>query len=78
MKIALALIRGYQGMVRPFLVGSCKFHPTCSEYAIEAIQTHGLLRGSRMAFWRVLRCHPFSPGRIDPVPPAAKSTEMRA
>jgi putative membrane protein insertion efficiency factor len=72
MRILIALIRGYQCMVRPFLIGSCKFHPTCSEYAIEALQTHGLLRGSGLAFTRVLRCHPFSPGRIDPVPPVSK------
>ena len=69
MIFAVTIIRAYQFMIRPFLIGSCKFHPTCSDYAIEALQTHGLLRGSRLAFTRVLRCHPFSPGRIDPVPP---------
>ena len=71
MKFAVTLIRAYQMMIRPFLIGSCKFHPTCSEYAIEALQTHGLFRGSRLAFTRVLRCHPFSPGHIDPVPSSA-------
>lgn len=71
MRFAVALIRAYQCMIRPFLIGSCKFHPTCSEYAIESLQVHGLFRGLRLAFLRVVRCHPFSPGRIDPVPPAS-------
>lgn len=62
------LIRCYQGMVRPLLVGSCKFCPTCSEFALEAIQTHGPWRGMGLAARRLLRCHPFSPGGIDPVP----------
>lgn len=74
MTFAIALIRAYQCMIRPFLMGSCKFHPTCSEYAIESLQTHGLVRGSRLTFARILRCHPFSPGRIDPVPPALNKT----
>lgn len=64
----IALIRGYQAMVRPLLIGSCKFCPTCSEYAIEALQLHGLWRGSWLAVCRICRCHPFTPGGIDPVP----------
>ena len=73
------LIRCYQGMVRPLLVGSCKFHPTCSEYALEAIQTHGPWVGLGMAVRRLARCHPFSPGGIDPVPQPAspKSSSPR-
>ena len=63
------LIRCYQGMIRPLLIGTCKFCPTCSEYAREAIQTHGPWRGSGLAARRLLRCHPFSRGGIDPVPP---------
>lgn len=77
MRIAIALIRAYQGMVRPLLIGSCKFHPTCSEYAIEALRTHGLFRGLRLALARLLRCHPFSPGHIDPVPPAVTASKLR-
>lgn len=72
MNLAVAMIRAYQCMVRPFLIGSCKFHPTCSEYAIEALQTHGLIRGFILAVGRVGRCHPFTPGGIDPVPPEAE------
>ncbi len=64
----VAAIRCYQGLLRPFLLGSCKFHPTCSEYAIEAVQTHGALRGTALGVSRVCRCHPFTPGGIDPVP----------
>jgi putative membrane protein insertion efficiency factor len=65
---AVFLIRCYQAMIRPFLIGACKFHPTCSEYAIEAFYTHGPWRGSILAVRRLVRCHPFSPGGIDPVP----------
>ena len=66
--IAVALIRSYQIVLRPHLAGSCKFCPTCSQYAIEALLTHGLLRGLVLAVRRVARCHPFSPGGVDPVP----------
>lgn len=69
------LIRAYQGMIRPFLVGACKFHPTCSEYAIQALHAHGLRRGLWLAITRVMRCHPFSPGGIDPVAQRTKSAD---
>jgi len=67
-RLCLFLITLYQGMVRPWLVGTCKFCPTCSEYAAEALRKHGLWHGGRLAVGRFLRCHPFSPGGIDPVP----------
>jgi uncharacterized protein len=70
----LALIAFYQRWLSPALhslsPGGCKFLPTCSEYAAQAIAIHGPLRGLGMAVWRLLRCHPFSPGGLDPVPPA--------
>ena len=66
--IPIFLIRCYQVMVRPLLIGSCKFFPTCSDYTIEALHLHGLLRGSLLSLRRITRCHPFSPGGIDPVP----------
>lgn len=66
--VVVLFIRCYQGMIRPLLIGSCKFHPSCSEYAIEALQTHGPWRGAILAVRRLGRCHPFSPGGIDPVP----------
>ena len=65
---ALFLIRCYQAFVRPFLVGACKFHPSCSTYAADAISLHGPWRGIVLAARRLARCHPFSPGGIDPVP----------
>jgi hypothetical protein len=64
------LIRCYQGMIRPLLFGSCKFIPSCSEYAVEALQKHGPLHGTLLAVRRLARCHPFSPGGIDHVPDA--------
>lgn len=64
----LLLIRGYKRFVSPMLPPSCRFYPTCSDYAYEAIEKHGLLKGGRLAIWRVLRCNPFCKGGIDPVP----------
>lgn len=62
-------IRQYQRFLSPLLPPMCRFHPTCSQYAVEALQVHGLGRGSALAAWRLLRCHPFNPGGFDPVPP---------
>jgi len=75
--IAVAALRCYQYTLRPHLLGSCKFHPTCSEYAIDAIQKHGVIRGIVLAMWRLGRCHPFGPGGFDPVPqpPPASSQQ---
>ncbi len=62
-------LRIYQRYLSPLKgASSCRFHPTCSSYAIEAIEVHGALRGSFMGLMRVLRCHPFHPGGYDPVP----------
>ena len=66
--LLVSLLRCYQGMIRPHLIGSCKFCPSCSDYAIEALHTHGPWRGSVLAARRLARCHPFSRGGIDPVP----------
>ncbi|MDO9600174.1 MAG: membrane protein insertion efficiency factor YidD [Azoarcus sp.] len=63
------LIRGYQLFISPLLGPRCRFYPTCSHYALEAIDTHGALKGSWLALRRVLRCHPWHPGGLDPVPP---------
>ena len=67
---ALALLRGYKYVISPLLLPSCRYTPTCSEYAAEAIELHGLLRGLALAAWRLLRCHPFVRGGFDPVPRA--------
>jgi len=65
----IAFVRMYQAVGRPFFGGHCRFHPTCSEYAAEALQTHGALRGTFLALRRVLRCHPLGGAGYDPVPP---------
>jgi putative membrane protein insertion efficiency factor len=62
------MIRGYQVMVSPLLPPSCRFTPSCSQYALEAVTRHGALRGSWLAACRLARCHPFHPGGFDPVP----------
>ncbi len=64
----VVIIMLYQALVRPFLVGSCKFHPSCSEYALEAITAHGPVRGGLLAIRRLARCHPFAAGGLDTVP----------
>lgn len=67
-EFVILAIRMYQFGVRPLLIGSCKFCPTCSEYAVIALRRHGLLRGGALAARRLLRCRPFTTGGIDPVP----------
>ncbi|WP_131112357.1 membrane protein insertion efficiency factor YidD [Sulfuricystis thermophila] len=62
------LVRAYQLLISPFFPPSCRFHPTCSHYAIEALEKHGPLLGTWLALRRVLRCHPWHPGGHDPVP----------
>lgn len=62
------LIRGYQVTIGPALPPSCRFYPSCSMYALEAVAKHGLLKGSYLAARRLSRCHPFHPGGHDPVP----------
>lgn len=67
-KLIILLIRGYQMFISPLKPPSCRFAPTCSHYALEAIQKHGVWRGGRLAVIRILKCHPFHPGGYDPVP----------
>jgi len=66
--VLLALIRGYQLLVRPLCPPSCRFAPSCSDYAREAVRRHGAARGAALALRRVGRCHPWHPGGWDPVP----------
>ena len=68
-RVLLLLIRGYQLLLSPFLGANCRFYPTCSAYAIEAIDAHGASRGTWLALVRLLKCHPWHPGGVDPVPP---------
>jgi uncharacterized protein len=66
--VVLALIGLYRAGISPLFPAACRFHPTCSEYAVEAIARHGVLRGSGLAVRRLLRCHPWHAGGVDPVP----------
>lgn len=63
----IAVFKGYQLLISPLFPPVCRFIPSCSQYAIEAVNRHGVLRGGVMAIWRILRCHPFARGGYDPV-----------
>ncbi|ART64500.1 membrane protein insertion efficiency factor YidD [Kushneria marisflavi] len=69
----IGLVRVYQYVISPLIGPRCRFWPTCSSYAIEAIELHGPVRGSWLALKRLLRCHPFCAGGVDPVPPVSTS-----
>ena len=66
-KALIATIKAYRKVVSPYNIRSCRFCPSCSEYAIEAMERYGAMRGSLLALWRILRCNPFSRGGFDPV-----------
>jgi putative membrane protein insertion efficiency factor len=66
--VLLLFVRAYQVLLSPFLGGACRFYPSCSRYAAEAIERHGAGRGGWLALRRLLRCRPFSPGGVDLVP----------
>jgi putative membrane protein insertion efficiency factor len=66
--LLVLLIRGYRMLLSPVLGRHCRFHPSCSEYALEALQRHGLWKGSRLALRRIGSCHPWHAGGFDPVP----------
>ncbi len=67
-KLLLILIRAYRRLISPFLPDTCRYYPSCSAYAEEAVHRHGFFRGFWLSAKRVLRCHPFHPGGHDPVP----------
>ena len=67
-KFLMSLIRGYQLYISPMHPGCCRYSPSCSAYALAAIERHGAIRGGLLALWRILRCNPFSLGGYDPVP----------
>ena len=73
--ILIGLIRFYQVAVSPWTLPSCRFHPTCSSYGLEAVTTHGALRGGWLTVRRILRCHPWGGSGYDPVPPADGTTD---
>lgn len=67
-RVVLLPLYFYRRFITPYTPSTCRFHPTCSLYAIEAIKTHGIFKGSSLALRRILRCHPWHPGGLDPVP----------
>lgn len=77
-RIGVGAVRLYQIFLSPFLGGHCRFHPSCSVYAIEAIETHGLWRGTRLAMARMGRCHPWGGQGYDPVPPPSSPSASMA
>lgn len=70
-RVLIALVKGYRLLISPMLPPSCRFYPTCSEYAVEALSQHGALKGGWLTLRRLGRCHPFCAGGIDPVPGAS-------
>ncbi|MGE0012528.1 membrane protein insertion efficiency factor YidD [Parapusillimonas granuli] len=74
-RLLIVLVRGYQLCISPFLGRNCRFYPSCSQYAIEALRSHGAVRGIWLAIRRLGRCHPWHPGGYDPVPPASPENE---
>src|SRR5207249_6590482 len=76
-RLPIALLRGYQPWVSPALRPTCRFYPSCSAYAIEALQVHELLRGSWLTVRRLVRCAPWHPGGVYPVPPCRHSRSDR-
>ena len=76
--IALAGIRFYQNHISPGMRPACRFQPTCSEYAYDAIEGHGAIRGSAMGAWRIIRCNPLNDGGFDPVPESHRHSERQS
>lgn len=66
--LLIGFLKVYKYLVSPWLGTRCRFYPSCSDYAVEALRKHGVLKGLRLAVWRVLRCHPWNDGGHDPVP----------
>jgi hypothetical protein len=75
--LAVLLIRIYQWTVSPLRGPSCRFYPSCSQYALEAVQRFGVLKGAALSVARLARCHPFHPGGFDPVPPGGATACTR-
>lgn len=75
--LGIGAVRAYQWTVRPLIGANCRFWPSCSDYAIEALRAHGALGGSILATKRILRCNPWNKGGVDPVPASGTDSEMR-
>jgi putative membrane protein insertion efficiency factor len=77
-RVLIGAVRVYQAVARPLTGCSCRFHPSCSDYGIEALRQHGVLRGTALTLRRVLRCNPWFPGGYDPVPDPRPATPRPA
>jgi putative membrane protein insertion efficiency factor len=75
--ILLVLLRAYQLGISPYLGQNCRFYPSCSQYALEAVREHGALRGGFLMTRRLCKCHPWHPGGVDPVPEKATATSAQ-
>ncbi|HQY33307.1 membrane protein insertion efficiency factor YidD [Actinotalea sp.] len=75
--VLLGLLRVYQSTISPLTGPSCRYYPSCSQYAVVAVQRHGAVRGTWLALRRLGRCHPWTPGGVDDVPPAHEKTSAR-
>ena len=76
-RLLIALVTLYRYMISPFIGRHCRFHPSCSVYAIDAINQHGAIKGCYLAMRRLLRCHPFNAGGYDPVPENLSNNHKR-
>ena len=76
-RLLMALIRFYRKHISPNTPPACRFSPTCSAYALEALEVHGAFKGTMLSLWRILRCNPFSKGGYDPVPEDPLNTLRR-
>ncbi|WP_051681939.1 membrane protein insertion efficiency factor YidD [Cellulomonas sp. HZM] len=76
--LVLGLLRLYQRFISPMTPPTCRFYPSCSQYAVIAVQRHGAVRGTWLAARRLLRCHPWNPGGVDDVPPAHHRSHTHA
>ncbi len=77
-RLVVGLLRLYQQVVSPLYGPTCRFYPSCSQYALVAVERHGVVRGAGLAAWRLLRCNPWNPGGIDDVPPVRGQDEGRS
>lgn len=75
--LLIGLVRGYQLLISPMLGPTCRYYPSCSAYAVQALQVHGAFKGTWLAGRRLLRCHPWSPGGVDHVPPRRDHSNLR-
>jgi len=76
-KLAVSFIKGYQFLISPLLGNNCRFHPSCSCYAVESVERYGIVRGGYFTLRRLIKCHPFHAGGFDPVPELEQKTEYK-